>query len=105
MTEQLVIYGAQKCADTQRALDFLNRRAIPYSYVGVDRAPRAEQLVKEWNDGKRVTPTIVFGSDNRRLAAPSDEELERALRDHGLLPRSRRIQGHATSLRELRRAG
>jgi glutaredoxin len=105
MAEQIIVYGVQDCEDTQRTRAHLGGRGIAYSYVDLNAHPAWAKQVEEWNDGKRITPTVVFGSDNARLAAPSNEEVDHELRRRKLLPRSRRLQGHATSLREqLRKA-
>lgn len=106
MAEQIIVYGVQTCKDTQRTRACLGEHGIPFSYIDLDAHPQWSAQVEEWNDGKRITPTVVFGSDNRRLAAPSNPQLDFELRRRKLLPRSRRLQGHATSLREqLRKAG
>ena len=106
MAEQIIMYGKESCEDTQRARTHLGEHGIPFSYVDLDCHPEWVRQVEAWNEGKRVTPTLVFGSDNRRLAAPSNEQLDFELRRRKLLPHSRRLQEHATSLREqLRKAG
>jgi hypothetical protein len=105
MAEQIVVYGVYYCEDTQRVRARLGEHEIAHAYIDLDTTPDWSQVVMEWNGGKRITPTVVFGSDNARLAAPSNDELDAALRRRKLLPRSRRLQGHATSLREqLRKA-
>jgi glutaredoxin len=105
MAEQIIVYGVHNCEDTQRVRAHLGEHGISHAYIDLDATPDWSKVVMEWNGGKRITPTVVFGSDNARLAAPSNEELDAELRRRKLLPRSRRLQGHATSLREqLRRA-
>ncbi len=104
MAEQIIVYGVHDCEDTRRTRAHLGEHGIAHAYIDLDAHPEWSEQVKEWNDGKRITPTVVFGSDNARLAAPSNDELDAELRRRRLLPRSRRQQGHATSLRELRRA-
>jgi glutaredoxin len=105
MAGRIIVYGVPECEDTQRTRTHLGEHGIPHTYIDLDTHPKWSRQVEEWNDGKRITPTVVFGSDNARLAAPSNEALDIELRRRRLLPRSRRLQGHATSLREpLRKA-
>jgi glutaredoxin len=89
MQDKIVVYGADWCEDTQRTRHQLESLGVPYSYVDVDDDRDASEQVKEWNGGRRVTPTLLLPegnvvAGNNRLAAPSNEELERSLRDHGI---------------------
>ncbi len=106
MAEQIIVYGVHDCEDTQRTRAHLGKHGISHSYIDLDAHPDWSAQIEDWNGGKRITPTVAFGSDNARMAAPSNEELDAELRRRHLLPRSRRLQGHSTSRREqLRRAG
>lgn len=89
MQDRIVVYGADWCADTKRARHQLESMGVPYNYVDVEQDDAASEQVKEWNGGRRVTPTVLLPegnvvAGNNRLAAPSGPELEQALREHGL---------------------
>jgi glutaredoxin len=89
MQDKLVVYGAEWCPDTQRTRHSLESMGVPYRYVDVERDEDANERVKQWNGGRRVTPTVVLptggaATGEDRLAAPSDRELEETLRDRGL---------------------
>ena len=84
MQDRIVVYGADWCPDTQRTRRHLESRGVHYDYVNVERDENADRQVKEWNGGRRVTPTVVLPSGNvvtgeNRLAAPSDAELDSRL--------------------------
>lgn len=90
MKDRIVVYGAVGCADTQRARHELESLGVAYEYVDVERDPDANERVKQWNGGRRITPTIVLPSGNvvtgeDRLAAPSNAELHERLRADRLM--------------------
>jgi glutaredoxin len=89
MRDRIVVYGADWCPDTQRTRRQLESLDVAYQYVDVEDDAAANERVKAWNGGRRVTPTVVLPSGNvvtgeNRLAAPADEELLGRLRDQGL---------------------
>jgi glutaredoxin len=61
----------------------LDRLGVAYQYINVERDQQASEWVKQQNDGKERKPTVKIGQ--QVLAEPSDPELERALRQEGLL--------------------
>jgi glutaredoxin len=71
------LYGGRVCEDTRRSRKFLDEHGVSYEYVEVDGDPEAVARVKAWNNGNRVTPTVVVG--DRVLGEPSDEELAELL--------------------------
>jgi mycoredoxin len=77
------VYGADWCADTQRTRRHLDRLGVAYQYINVEQDPQASAWVKQQNDGKERKPTVKIGQ--QVLAEPSDPELERVLRQEGLL--------------------
>jgi glutaredoxin len=88
MQDKVVVYGADWCPDTQRTRKRLESQNVPYDYVDVERDDAASERVKTWNGGRRITPTVLLPKGNVvtgevRLAAPSDGELDDALREHG----------------------
>ena len=55
-----------------------------YHYINVEQDPQASAWVKQQNDGKERKPTVKIGE--QVLADPSDQALDHALRQEGLLP-------------------
>lgn len=86
MTAEISVYGADWCDDTQRSRRHLEHLGISYRYINVDKDEDASRKVIEWNNGKRLTPTIVISSSagTVRLAEPSNAELDHVLGQHGL---------------------
>ena len=77
------VYGADWCGDTQRTRRHLDRLGVAYRYINVEQDPQASLWVKQKHDGKERKPTVKIGA--QVLAEPSDEALERALRQEGLV--------------------
>lgn len=75
------VYGADECPSTLRIRQHLSSRGIPYTYVNLDKDEDAERKTREWNDGRRITPTVVLCGNGctERLAQPQIEELEAAI--------------------------
>jgi glutaredoxin len=80
------VYGADWCGDTQRSLRYLDDLGIAYDYINVEDDAQASKWVKEQNDGKERKPTIKI-NNQQVLSVPSNQELERALREQGLIGR------------------
>ncbi|MFM7719205.1 MAG: glutaredoxin family protein [Actinomycetota bacterium] len=83
MSEGIVMYGADWCADCRRAKKVLERLGVAYEYVDADVTDGAIEVVRRYNGGTQTIPVIVF-PDGGHLSEPSDEELERRLRESGL---------------------
>ncbi|MGH8069159.1 MAG: glutaredoxin family protein [Candidatus Entotheonellia bacterium] len=77
------VHGADWCEDTQRTRQYLDSQGIAYEYINMDQDTRASAWVKQQNDGKERKPTVKIGE--QILAVPSDQELEIALRQKGLV--------------------
>ncbi len=86
----ITVYGVDDCEDTQRVRAFLSSRAAQYEYVNIDQDKKAEQMVKDENDGKRRTPLVqvCVGTECRVLRVPSNEQVDTALRDIEALDRA-----------------
>ncbi len=84
----LTVYGVADCEDTQRTREHLDNLRVPYRYVDLDQDKSAEQAVKDWNEGKRRTPTLELHTrrGTRILRVPDNTELDRELHDADLLP-------------------
>ena len=78
MQPEISIYGFDACEITLHARQHLDRRDIGYRYVNLDKDESATRKVLEWNRGSLLTPTVVISGNGRtrRLAQPSDEELD-----------------------------
>ena len=70
----IVIYGADWCDDSQRAKQFMEQHSIQFDWIEVDENNEAGEVVENLNNGKRTTPTIVF-QDGSVLVEPSNIEL------------------------------
>ena len=81
--EKVKVYGADWCGDTRRTLEQLNSLGVAYDYVNVEQDEQAARWVREQNDGKERKPTVKLGE--QVLSTPGEEELESALRKHGLV--------------------
>lgn len=78
------VYGADWCEDTRRTRRHLDGLGVAYGYINLDQDKRASEWVKRQNDGRERKPTVKIGE--QVLAVPSDQELENALRQQGLVP-------------------
>jgi glutaredoxin len=78
------VYGADWCGDTQRTRRHLDSLGVAYQYINVEQDQQASAWVKQQNDGKERKPTVKIGA--QVLTEPSDQTLEQALRQEGLLP-------------------
>ncbi|HYK94245.1 MAG TPA: hypothetical protein VE011_00040 [Candidatus Dormibacteraeota bacterium] len=79
---EIVILGRDTCADTIRCRGQLHLLGIPYIYRNVELDPVADTLIRSYNDGERVTPTILVGdpaNPTTVLIEPSDEALRAAI--------------------------
>ena len=79
---EIVILGRDTCEDTIRCRGELRLLGIPYVYRNVELDPVADALIRSYNDGERVTPTILVGDPEDPTAVliePSDAELRAAI--------------------------
>ncbi len=81
--KKVEIYGADWCSDTKNSLEVLNRLNVPYDYTDIDDNAEAAEWVKQQNGGKELKPTVKIG--DMVLSVPSATELERALREQGVV--------------------
>lgn len=84
---QITVYGTDWCGDTRQSLRQLDRLGVPYEYVNIDEDADGEKVVLAFNKGRRRVPTIELPSDNgtKMLSVPREAELERELREAGVL--------------------
>lgn len=81
--EQVKVYGADWCEDTQHTRRVLDGLGVAYDYIDIEQDEQAARWVREQNDGKERKPTVKLG--RRVLSVPSVEELKGALRENGLI--------------------
>ena len=75
----IVLYCTSWCPDCRRARNWLKANNLDFEEVDIDTNPAASELVKKWNNGKRITPTIDIGGV---IIANFDEsKLVKALKD------------------------
>ena len=78
----ILILGRDTCDDTIRSRAHLDALGIPYTYGNVELDPDADARNRSFNDGNRVTPTILIGDSltpARILREPSDDDLDAAI--------------------------
>jgi glutaredoxin len=71
------IYGSKNCADTTRAMRFLDGQQVPYEFKDVDLAPELNTYIANLNHGVLKMPLIQI--DNEILINPSDSALAKAV--------------------------
>jgi glutaredoxin len=81
--DKVKVYGADWCEDNQRTLEHLDSLGVAYDYIDIEQDEQAARWVRDQNDGLERKPTIKLGE--QVLSTPSNEELEAALRERGLL--------------------
>jgi mycoredoxin len=72
---QIVMYAVEWCPDCRRAKFFFKRKKIEVLEVDVNSDKKAEEFVKELNNGYRSVPTIIL-PDGSMMVEPSTDELE-----------------------------
>ncbi len=72
---QIVMYAVEWCPDCRRAKFFFKRKHIDVLEVDVNADKKAEEFVKNLNNGFRSVPTIIF-PDGSMMVEPSGAELE-----------------------------
>jgi mycoredoxin len=74
MTENIVMYGADRCGDCRRSKAFLERHGVAFTYVDLEERPEEMQTVIARNGGMRSIPVIVF-DDGSHLTEPTNDAL------------------------------
>ena len=77
------VFGADWCPMTQRTLMYLRDKRVEFVYTDIDNDPDAAEWVADQNNGKEKKPTLDI--DGRILTEPSNAQLEKALKEAGLL--------------------
>ncbi len=76
--QSIIVYGTDWCGDCHRTRRFLDQNQIPYEWVDADDDPRAVDIIRKINNGRRSVPTLVF-PDGTVMSEPSNLALGRKL--------------------------
>jgi glutaredoxin len=57
-TAEVIMYCTPWCPDCRQAREYLKRQHIAYTEVDISRDRAAAQRVREWANGKEITPTF-----------------------------------------------
>lgn len=77
------VYGADWCPMTRSTRKHLDGLGLEYEYLDIENDENGARWVREQNGGKERKPTVdVSGTV---LAEPSNAELDRVLREQGLM--------------------
>jgi glutaredoxin len=77
------IYGADWCEDTQATLNHLDSLGVQFDYINIDQDRQAADWVRQQNGGKQKTPTLDI--QGQILVEPDERDLEEVLRGRGLM--------------------
>jgi glutaredoxin len=75
----IIVYGADWCEDTRRALRHLRRLGVMHRYLNVDEDLDALNSAIALNGGQRRTPTVDLGVGGPPLIEPPNDTLTEAL--------------------------
>ena len=88
----VTVLGRDTCSDSTRLRAHLGAEAIEHDYRDVELDPAADRLIRSFNGGERVTPTVLLGDPANPwlvLIEPSDQEFDEALGAATLEPAER----------------
>lgn len=71
---EVTLYGAHWCPDCRRSKQFLGEHRVQYHWIDIDEDAAAVEVVRQYNKGRQIIPTIVF-ADGSHLAEPSNDDL------------------------------
>jgi glutaredoxin len=58
---EITLYCTSWCPDCRRARNWLKANNLNFTDIDIDADRAASEQVKQWNDGKRITPTFKIG--------------------------------------------
>lgn len=79
----VVVFGADWCADCRQAKAWLRHNNVPFTDIDVERDTEARDRAIELADGRRNIPVVLL-PDGSVLVEPTDADLDRALRDRSV---------------------
>ena len=88
----IIVYGADWCEDTRRALRHLRRLAVPHRYLNIDEDLDALDRALALNAGRRRTPTIDLGLSGSALVEPDNDTLTGALVEVQMLTQEEAVE-------------
>jgi len=74
----VTVYGAVWCGDCHRSSRLLEKYGVPYQWIDIDGNTELQDVVRQYNSGKQIIPTIVF-DDGTVLSEPTDAQLKAKL--------------------------
>ncbi|MEX2281273.1 MAG: hypothetical protein WEE89_02170 [Gemmatimonadota bacterium] len=82
--QQINVYGADNCSETGHTREHLQTIGVPHRYYNIEEDSMAEARVMALNGGMRRTPTVMIfdGDVEEYLSAPTDAELDAAIKRH-----------------------
>ena len=85
MLPDIRVYGVDSSDETLRTRRHLDALGLPYTYINLDKDEDADRRVRDWNGGRRQTPTVILCRNGRtlRLAQPGNDALDAALAGEG----------------------
>ncbi|NIW49889.1 MAG: NrdH-redoxin [candidate division Zixibacteria bacterium] len=84
---QVRMYSTSWCPDCIRAKAVMKRLKVDFTEIDVDQDREGYRIVVEYNNGRRVVPTIFF-PDGSVLVEPSNKTLSERLISLGLVKES-----------------
>lgn len=82
--EQITVYGTKWCPDCLRAKQIFKKHNIQFTWIDIEEDAEACHYVQQVNGGYQSVPTIVF-ADGSVLVEPSNAELEKKLKETGII--------------------
>lgn len=83
MSDDVKVYGAAWCEDTQATLYHLDSLGVQHRFIDIDQDPQAKEWVVWQNGRKQRTPTLDV--QGMILVEPEEPRLEDVLRAKGLM--------------------
>ncbi|MDQ2687734.1 MAG: glutaredoxin family protein [Armatimonadota bacterium] len=71
---KILMYVRPDCEDTDLARTVLQQHGLTWDEIDIEQDPDAMVRVKEWNQGRALTPTLWIGET--MLVEPSAREIE-----------------------------
>jgi thioredoxin reductase (NADPH) len=75
---KIIVYGTNWCSDCKTVKKFFGEQRVHYDFVDIETDDEGMAIVERINNGKHITPVIVF-EDGSHLVEPSNAELARKL--------------------------
>jgi peroxiredoxin len=92
----LTIYASTTCEDTALVTDRPQVLGVPFAIRYRQDDKDVDDVLKRWNGGNLVTPTLVFGNEELAAAEPTVQKLEEILSEAGYIvepPKATEVRG------------